>query len=139
MIWRALSLKQKINDGGERINYGEQMAIREPAVGKGAYYLVSPFPYDRLAKWYEMGAAKYTNKETGVSGARNWEKGMPFSRFADSAERHFNKWKMGLEDEDHLIAAIWNLWAIAHFEELGRTDLDDMPHYLRESADGQKG
>lgn len=123
-------MKQKINDGGERLVY-DGMAMREPTTGKGAYHLMSPFLADRLAKWFELGAAKYA--------ARNWEKGVPFSRLADSAERHFNKWKMGLEDEDHLIAAIWNLGAIVHFEELGRTDLDDMPHYLRESADGQKG
>ena len=131
MIWREWNLKQNIKDGGERINYGESGAMREPTSGKGAYFLMSPLATDRLAKWFELGAQKYA--------CRNWEKGIPFSRLIDSAERHLNKFKMGLEDEDHVIACAWNMLAIAHFEELGRTDLDDMPHYLRESVDGQKG
>ena len=29
-------LKGKINDGGERISYGENMAVREPSTGKVA-------------------------------------------------------------------------------------------------------
>jgi len=113
----------KIDDGGERISYGEGKAIREPSIGKGRYDLVTPFGVDRLAKWYELGAAKYAD--------RNWEKGIPFSRYTDSAERHLNKWKMGMDDEDHLAAAAWNIFAIMHHQELGQTELDDMPHYLR--------
>lgn len=112
----------KINDGGERISYGENMAIREPASGKGRYDLITPFGMDRLAKWYELGAKKYAD--------RNWEKGMPFSRYLDSAKRHLNKFLMGLQDEDHLAAACWNIMAIMHHQELGQYDLDDLPHYL---------
>lgn len=110
-----------MNDGGERISYGEGMAIREPSTGKGRFDLISPFALERLAKWYELGAQKYSN--------RNWEKGMPLSRLVDSAERHLNKFKMGLADEDHAAACAWNLFAIMHFQELGRDDLDDLPHY----------
>ena len=32
-----------MNDGGERINYGENSAIREPSEGKGRPDLISPF------------------------------------------------------------------------------------------------
>ena len=36
----------------------------------------------------------------------NWEKGMPFSRYIDSALRHIVKYIMGMTDEDHLSAAV---------------------------------
>ena len=62
-------------------------------------------------------------------GDRNWEKGMPFSRYVDSAKRHLDKYIMGMTDEDHLAAAAWNIFAIMHHQELGQTELDDMPHY----------
>ena len=112
----------KINDGGTRISYGENMAVREPSSGKGRFDLVTPFAMDRIAKWYELGAQKYAD--------RNWEKGIPFSRYVDSASRHLNKFIKGMTDEDHLAAACWNLMAIMHHEELEQNHLDDMPHYL---------
>ena len=116
-----MDMKNKIDDGGERISYGEGHAVREPSTGKGRYDLITPFGIDRLAKWYELGAQKYAD--------RNWEKGIPFSRYVDSAKRHLNKYVMGMEDEDHLAAACWNIMAIMHHQELGQTYLDDMPHY----------
>lgn len=115
---------EKINgmdDGGLRISYGEGMAIREPSTGKGRYDLISPYATRRLAVWYELGAQKYAD--------RNWEKGMPFSRYIDSAKRHLDKFIMGMCDEDHLAAAAWNLFAIMHHQELGQMQFDDMPHY----------
>ena len=116
---------EKINDGGERMTYGEGMAIREPSTGKGRYDLITPFGMRRLAMWYEAGSRKYAD--------RNWEKGMPFSRYIDSAKRHIDKFIMGMDDEDHLSAAAWNILAIIHHEELGQTQFDDMPHYLSKS------
>lgn len=115
-------MNNKIDDGGERISYGEGNAIREPATGKGRYDLISPFAMRRLALWYELGASKYAD--------RNWEKGMPFSRYINSAKRHIDKYIMGMEDEDHLAAAVWNLCAIMHHEELSQVEFDDLPHYL---------
>lgn len=109
-------------DGGERISYGENAAIREPTTGKGRYDLITPFGTMRLAKWYELGGHKYA--------PRNWEKGMPFSRYVDSAKRHIDKFVMGMTDEDHLAAAVWNLMAIMHHQELGQLEFDDMPHYV---------
>ena len=118
-----MSEETKIVDGGKRISYGDNMAIREPSVGKGRFDLISPFATDRLAKWYEAGSLKYAD--------RNWERGIPFSRYLDSAKRHINKFEMGLEDEDHVAAACWNLFAIMHHQELNQRCLDDLPHYLR--------
>lgn len=115
-------IRGKIDDGGKRISYGEDKAVREPSTGKGRYDLISPFATRRLAEWYELGAQKYAD--------RNWEKGIPFSRYIDSAKRHLDKFVMGMEDEDHLAAAAWNIFAIMHHQELGEYELDDMPHYL---------
>lgn len=95
--------------------------MREPATGKGRFDLLSPYATLRSARWMELGAMKYAD--------RNWEKGMPFSRYIDSALRHINKYKMGLDDEDHLAAAVWNLNAIMHHQGLGQTEFDDLPHY----------
>lgn len=117
----------RIDDSGERISYGENMAIREPSEGKGRFDLITPFGLERLAKWYELGAKKYSD--------RNWEKGIPFSRYFDSAMRHMSKFIMGRTDEDHLAAAVWNLMAIMHHQELGQTELDDLPHYIKEDRD----
>lgn len=114
-----------IQDSGERITYGENGAIREPSTGKGRFDLITPFGLERLARWYELGAQKYSD--------RNWEKGIPFSRYFDSAMRHMNKYMMGMKDEDHLAAACWNLLAIMHHEQLGEKHLDDLPHYLGDS------
>lgn len=116
-----------LDDSGKRILYGDGMAIREPSNGKGRYDLISPFASERLAKQYEDGSMKYA--------VRNWEKGMPFSRYIDSAKRHINKYVMGLEDEDHLAAAAWNIFAIMHHQELGQTHLDDMPHYMSQQGE----
>ena len=119
-----MSALNGINDGGERMTYGVDGAMREPAIGKGRYDLISPFAIMRLAKWYELGSQKYSE--------RNWEKGMPFSRYIDAAKRHLDKFIMGMDDEDHLAAVAWNVFAIMHHEELRDDLLDDMPHYLSE-------
>ena len=111
-----------IDDSGARMSYGDEKAIREPSTGKGRFDLITPFGLNRLAKWYELGSKKYSD--------RNWEKGMPFSRYVDSAFRHLIKFMMGMDDEDHLAAAVWNLLCIIHHQELGQIELDDLPHYL---------
>lgn len=111
-----------IVDGGKRMSYGEGLAERDPTDGKGRYDLITPFGIRRLAIWYELDAKKYAD--------RNWEKGMPFSRYIDAAKRHLDKYIMGMMDEDHLAAASWNILSIMHHEELGQMEFDDMPHYM---------
>lgn len=123
------SLAGKMDDAGGRMTYGANAAMREPAEGKGRFDLITPFGLARLARWYELGAKKYKD--------RNWEKGMPFSRYIDSAFRHLVKFMMGMDDEDHLIAAVWNLLCIAHHQETGQDkEWDDLPHYKKEVNDG---
>ncbi len=96
-------------------------SVRDSREGKGRFDLISPFALRRLAGVYERGSIKYAD--------RNWEKGQKFSRCLDSALRHLNCFAMGWTDEDHVSQALWNLAAILHFQETGRTELDDMPHY----------
>jgi len=122
----------KLADSGKRNKMPSGM-VREPGTGKGRFDLISPFALRRLAMIYELGAAKYA--------PRNWEKGGPISRFVESAERHIQQYKMNLQDEDHLAQAAWNIFAILHFQELKRGDLDDMPKYQVEGKckDKSKG
>lgn len=110
------------NDSGMRESFDSGM-VRDTREGKGRYDLITPFGLRRLAQLYERGAEKYA--------ARNWEKGAPFTRFIDSAERHLEQYKMGLRDEDHLAAVAWNVFAIMHFEELGLAELDDRPDWSK--------
>ena len=117
-----------ILDSGERRTF-ETGAERDMQEGKGRFDLLPMCVLMRLAKHYEKGAIKY--KE------RNWEKGIPAHSFADSAMRHLVKYLDGWIDEDHLIAAIWNLMGLAWTEEK-KPDLIDIParknpYYMSES------
>lgn len=120
-------------DSGAREEF-QSGAVRDRREGKGRFDLISPIALRRLAGVYEKGSRKY--------GDRNWEKGMPLSRFLDSAERHLNDFRMICQyerdeiplgrlpaevdpNEDHLSQALWNVVALLHFEEL-RPDLDDL-------------
>lgn len=126
-----MTIKEKslnIDDGGERIAYGTG-AIREPSTGKGRFDLITPYGLRRLAIWYELGAQKYSD--------RNWEKGVPLERCLDSALRHLNKYMMHMEDEDHLAAAVWNIMAIMHFEEIYKSTVEEIP-FVAFSSDEEK-
>ena len=63
-----------------------------------------------VAKHFENGALKY--------GERNWEKGIPVSRYIDSAVRHLMKDCACETDEDHAAAFVWNCmcaaWTMEH-------------------------
>ena len=115
-------MKNKMVDNGERIDYGKDAATREPASGKGRPDLISPYGLERLAKWYELGVQKYSE--------RNWEKGMPFSRYTASMFRHLIAWMKKDKNEDHLAAIAWNAFALMHHQELDEdTQWDDIPEH----------
>lgn len=109
----------EMKDSGARQEF-ETGAVRDLREGKGRYDLVSPFALKRLAIVYEKGAKKYAD--------RNWEKGMPHTRYLDSAIRHLNQYLQGDTDEDHLGHAAWNVFAIMHMQET-HPELDDRPNY----------
>lgn len=109
----------EMKDSGAREEFGTG-AVRDIREGKGRYDLISPFALKRLAIVYEKGAQKYS--------IRNWEAGMPHTRYYDSATRHLLQWLMGDADEDHLAHAMWNVAAIMHMQET-HPGLDDRPNW----------
>lgn len=106
-----------IEDSGDRTVFPTG-SVRDMHEGKGRCDLLPMCVMLRLSKHYEAGASKY--KE------RNWEQGIPCHSFADSALRHMFKYMDGQKDEDHLIAAIWNLCGLAWTEEK-RPEMMDIP------------
>ena len=117
----------EVTDSGKREEF-KTGAVRDAQSGKGRYDLVLSLDHMlyRLARHFENGAVKY--------GDDNWRKGLPLRRFIDSAFRHLSKYAAGETDEDHLVAAIWNL--MCHGETANMishgllpTELDDMPHH----------
>ena len=106
-----------MDDGGSRHDFGTG-AVREGQSGKGRYDLITPVGLRRLARWYELGAMKYAD--------RNWENGLPISNCLNSMFRHMVKYMAGHDDEDHLSAIAWNAFAIMHFEEL-MPEMQDIP------------
>lgn len=112
----------KILDSGERTQF-DTGAVRDMHEGKGRFDLLPMCVIKRLAKHYENGCVKY--------GERNWEKGIPAHSFADSAFRHLVNYLDGEKNEDHLIAAIWNLCGLAWTEEK-KPDLMDIPSRQKE-------
>jgi hypothetical protein len=112
-----------LKDSGQRQEFktGSQRDVRD---GKGRYDLLPTRALRRLARHFEAGSKKY--------GDRNWEKGQPLSRLLDSGLRHAFNHLEGKTDEDHLIAAVWNLLCAADTEErikegLLPAELNDLP------------
>ena len=75
----------------------------------------------------EAGAKKYA--------ARNWEQGMPMSRYLASAHRHLELYRMGFRDEPHLWQALWNIGGAIHTSVLVHIgvypiEFYDMPNHV---------
>ena len=113
-----------IKDSGERQKF-ETGAQRDIQGGKGFFHLLPFAALFLVSRIYEDGAIKYE--------ARNWEKGIPLSRYVDSAIRHLSKYMDGMRDEPHLSQAGWNIlcaiWTAAkiHIGFLPK-ELNDLPH-----------
>jgi hypothetical protein len=90
----------KIKDSGERREFGTG-AVRDMATGKGRFDLLPWAVIRALAIHYQKGCEKY--------GDRNWEKGLPVQSFLDSASRHLAQVIDGRSDENHAVAAFWNM------------------------------
>lgn len=108
-----------IRDSGQRDQF-KTGAVRDVTEGKGAFHLLTYAALRRLAVHYESGALKYD--------ADNWIRGIPLSRFVDSAFRHLLAFLVGLRDEDHEAAFTWN--AIGLMETKARIDAGLLPKEL---------
>ena len=92
------------NDSGKREYYDSGMQ-RDVTEGKTKWHLIASGPM--LQRWAELmtrGAVKYDDD--------NWMKANSldeYTRFRQSAYRHFMQWYMGHDDEDHAAAVIFNM------------------------------
>ena len=93
-------------------------AVRDSVTGKGDMISLPWEALLRLSKHYESGAEHY--------GRWNYTKGIPISSFIDSACRHLAKYQCGLDDEDHLAAAAFNVLG-AMLMENTRPEMQDLP------------
>ena len=111
----------EVKDSGERQDFGTG-SVRDIQDGKGRNDLLPMLALLRVSQHFENGAKKY--------GCRNWEKGQPLSRYWDSAFRHMTKIMIGLEDEDHVAAAAWNIMCL--LETRIRIDMGILPQELND-------
>ena len=106
-----------IIDSGQRTEFTTG-AVRDMHEGKGRMDLMPWAAIMELSKHCEAGAKKY--------GERNIDKGVPMHSLLDSGLRHLAKYMEGHQDENHLLAALWNIaWAV-HFE-ITMPEMQDIP------------
>lgn len=107
-----------IKDSGGRTEFTTG-AVRDMHAGKGRMDLLPVTAIIELSKHCENGAIKY--------GERNVDKGIPQHSFIDSGLRHLFKYLRGDKDENHLVAALWNIaWAVD--QEVNKPELIDLPN-----------
>lgn len=117
-----------IKDSGDRTEF-ETGAKRDMHAGKGRMDLLPWYGIMEVSKHCEEGALKY--------GEHNVDKGIPLHSLLDSAARHLAKYMVGMDDEDHLRAACWNLlWALNQRET--HPELDDRWKPQEEKCQGEK-
>ncbi len=110
-----------IKDSGHRREFSTG-AFRDVSKGKGRFDLLQMFSVIAQSIHLEKGRNKY--------GSRNWEQGIPASKYIDSGLRHIIKFFLGLTDEKHLDAAIWNFMCLK--DTLVRVDLGLLPEDLND-------
>lgn len=92
--------KPTIKDSGERTRFVTG-AVRDMHTGKGRMDLLPWNAIREVSKHCENGAIKY--------GEHNVDRGIPAHSLVDSGLRHLCKYICGETDEDHLLAAAWNI------------------------------
>jgi hypothetical protein len=102
-------IDRPLKDSGRRVQFTTG-AMRDIQDNKPRPELMNPMVDMRLSMHFGKGAAKYEE--------RNWEKGIPEDRYVAAAKRHMNQWLMGEDDEDHLIAWLWNVYCLVATEEM---------------------
>ena len=107
-----------IKDSGDRTEFNTG-AVRDMHAGKGRMDLLPTTALIELSKHCEAGALKY--------GERNVDRGIPQHSLIDSGMRHLVKYLRGDSDENHLVAAAWNvMWALN--QEIEHPELNDLPN-----------
>jgi hypothetical protein len=116
----------ELKDSGTRQQFSSG-AVRDAQARKGRFDLMSNWALYAYSWIMEAGALKYAD--------RNWEKGMPISRYIESAQRHLAKYVMGFRDEPHLWQALWNVANAIHTQILVYigvypTEYYDLPNHV---------
>lgn len=106
-----------LKDSGTRREFGTG-AVRDMAEGKGDMVAMPHLALLRLSRHYEAGGKKY--------GRQNYKKGILISSFMDSALRHMHKYLAGMDDEDHLAAAAFNILGAMEMEAT-LPEMQDLP------------
>ena len=107
-----------IKDSGNRTALGDTGFVRDIQGGKGRMDLLPWYAIMDVSRHCEAGAVKY--------GERNVDKGAPLHSLLSSGARHLAKYIQGEDDEDHLVAACWNLlWALQ--QRTTHPELNNMP------------
>lgn len=109
-------MSEQLHDSGTRREF-ETGAHRDMASGKGDMYSLPASAILRISKHYELGAKKYNRL--------NYQKGIPITAFMDSALRHLFKYLAGMDDEDHLSAAAFNVLGAIEME-CNHPDMQDV-------------
>jgi len=116
----------ELKDSGTRQEF-QTGAVRDTAAGKPMLGLLPGWAMLAYGWIMEAGAKKYA--------ARNWEKGMPVSRYLESAKRHIELYQIGFRDEPHLWQAFWNIGGAIHtvilvYLKIYPANFYDMPNHL---------
>lgn len=116
--YKPINSSSVIKDSGDRTEFTTG-AVRDMHTGKGRMDLLPVTAIIELSKHCENGAIKY--------GERNVDKGIPQHSLVDSGLRHLFKYLRGDKDENHLVAALWNIaWAME--QEVNKPELNDLPN-----------
>lgn len=120
-----------LKDSGGRREF-ESGAKRDMSSDKGLCKFLPPNALMALARHFEYGAKKYSDVNAAPN-KQNWMLGFPLSTMLDSGIRHALKALDGRDDENHVIAAMWNFACYYELKvmidrgELPK-ELDDLPH-----------
>ena len=107
----------QILDSGERTVFPTG-SVRDMHEGKSNTPSTPKKTNLRLSNHYKKKKKKYQRW--------NFRKGIPVSSFIDSACRHLAKYQCGMDDEDHLAAAAFNVLG-AMLMENTMPDMNDWP------------
>ena len=111
-------IELQIKKSAENDNYQSGAFRDKKTVEKGRFDLL---PWDAI---WEL--AVHCAKGAEVYGERNCEKGIPQHSLIDSATRHLACYQLGMDDENHLAAAMWNI-AFALYNEKNNPEMQDIP------------
>ena len=115
----------EIKDSGDRTVFSTG-SVRDMHEGKGRMDLLPWNAIMEVSRHCEAGARKY--------GEHNVDKGIPMHSLIDSGMRHTAKFLTGMNDENHLVAACWNLlWALEMY--MTRADMVDVPWSVKIKID----